>query len=547
MSSYTSVNIVRELIESKIQKLHELLDERKSALNEELNEIEESFSADNKKDQKELEKWETYKEHTLELFQDDVTDNVQLSKIEARIEEVSRKLEMRRLLLEWDEDKLKMEISNIGFLGRPGVKPKSETQQTKSGNKTMDSTLIDEFISSRPYATIDESILGDIPSERKLTPKETQFEENTAFIKRFPSDYLEPMQQALRKKATDMIPSFQESPKERKKVVSKQLSNNMEREVALYGELPKQKRGWLNHFSNKSEDNSNQTGLYPNPKPEDCTVISTCTRGTEPGQILKPKNVAVSPKTGNIFVAEKGNNRVQMFTPTGEPLLLFGTRGKSLSMAEPYGICVLNEKVYVSQTENHCIMVFKTNGDCCMQGGNKGKNEGSLELPKGLSTDGTNVLVCDFGNNRVQVFSNNLIFKQMIGVGKLTNPADIAVNSNSDLVVLDRSPTCVHIFNSKGVYQRKLINVSKCPTLSNPLFIAISPRGNIVLSDLLTCSVNIFTMDGQLLWSLGGLHDKEMFGEPRGVACDPSGRLIVVCNKEIGCLKIIEIGLPNLT
>ena len=181
-----------------------------------------------------------------------------------------------------------------------------------------------------------------------------------------------------------------------------------------------------------------------------------------------------------------------------------------------------------------------------MQGGNKGNNEGSLKYPTGLSTDGINVLVCDFGNNRVQVFSNNLLFKQLIGVGKLTNPTDIAVNLNSDLVVLDRSPTCVHIFNSKGVYQRKLINVSKCPTLSNPLFIAISPRGNIVLSDMLTCSVNVFTMDGQLLWSLGGLYDKETFGEPRGVACDQSGRLVVVCNKEIGCLKIIEIRLPNL-
>ena len=211
MSSYTSVNIVRELIESKIQKLHELLDERKSALNEELNEIEEAFAADNKKDQEELEKWRKYKEDTLELLQGDATENVQLSKIEARIEEVSRKLEMRRLRLQWDEDKLKMEISIIGFLGRPGLKPKSETQQiTKSEYKTMDdSTLIDEYgdIPSRTYETIDESILGDIPSvlpkdaslgsERKLTPKETQFEENAAFIKRSPSKFLEPMQQAL--------------------------------------------------------------------------------------------------------------------------------------------------------------------------------------------------------------------------------------------------------------------------------------------------------------------------------------------------------------
>ena len=568
MSSYTSVNIARKLIENKIQKLHELLDERKSALNEELNEIEEAFSADNKKDQEELEKWRNYKEQTLELFQDDVTENVQLSKIEARIEEVSRTLEMRRLRLEWDEDKLKMEIGTLGTLQIQEQNPKPKQQQTPE----MDYESLDEYVSmSIPENEAAINSHEDITEYANLadeqicmiTPKGIQAKEHKSFQKPASSGYLKPMKQALIKRThlpKELIPSRQDYTDLKRgvgslianlkdtKLRSRSLSSDRNEKVELYAELPEQKPGWQLHFSHKSEteENSNQTGLYPTPKPEDCTVINTCTRGTDPGQILKPKNVAVSPKTGCIFVAEKANNRVQVFTPTGEPLFSFGTRGKRLSMAEPYGVCVLNEKVYVSQTENHCIMVFKTNGDYCMQGGNKGKNEGSFEYPTGLSTDGTNVLVCDFGNHRVQVFSNNLIFKQMIGIGKLTNPKDVAVNSNSNLVVLDRSPTCVHIFNSKGVYQRKLINVSKCPTLSNPLFIAISPRGNIVLSDMLTCSVNIFNMDGQLLWCLGGLHDKETFGEPRGVATDPLGRLVVVCGKEIGCLKIMEIHLPNL-
>ncbi|ELU05147.1 hypothetical protein CAPTEDRAFT_69524, partial [Capitella teleta] len=40
-------------------------------------------------------------------------------------------------------------------------------------------------------------------------------------------------------------------------------------------------------------------------------------RGERPGQFLEPYGVAVDSED-RIFVAEKANNRVQMFTPEGE-------------------------------------------------------------------------------------------------------------------------------------------------------------------------------------------------------------------------------------
>ena len=555
---YTTVKIVRKLIERRVEKLHELLDERKLALNEELDALEQRFTDENKKDEEELEKWTAYRDQTVDLFKEyEGVDNVQLSRIEHQIKGINSRIETRRVHLEWEDDRAKKEINLIGRL------ESSESMgQTDSNYEVFQAMNLE----------VNDKVLYEVMDEGTPDPSEASVIESTFVpIKNKPGEYLKPLRPAPRAPSRTppipplpSIPPIPPPPPQDRKL--KRMSSHgyildnikypLERaqsmddssfsnpqESELYCALPpSQKQGWRNILRKKSRSIGDKLDMpgVPAPPTRDYTVTCKCMLGTGPGQILKPKNIAISTKTGCIFVAEKGNNRVQAFAPTGDPMFSFGKRLKGNSMMKPYGVCVLNEKVYVSQTQSNCIMVFNTNGEYCMQSGGEGRGEGCFNFPAGLSTDGTRILVCDCANNRIQVLTHHLMFLQFYGIGKLTYPTDITVDSNSNLVVLDRSPTCVHIFNGKGVYQRKLINVSKCPTLSNPLFIAISPRGNIVLSDLLTCSVNIFTMDGKLLWSLGGLHDKETFGEPRGVATDPLGRLVVVCNKEIGPLMIIQ-------
>ena len=292
--------------------------------------------------------------------------------------------------------------------------------------------------------------------------------------------------------------------------------------------------------SNSFVNPLNETGMC------DVDFKTTASSQRVAGPILKPRNIAISQKTGCIFVVERGNNRVQVFAATGEPVYSFTRKTviPNQSMVKPYGICILNEKVFVSVTQYNCVHAYSASGQFVDRMGERGEGEGNFMFPTGMSTDGTNrVYVCDYGNNRVQAFSKELQFKQVIGVGHLTNPTDIAVDQHLDLYVLDRATTIVHIFNSRGVYQKKIIKIIKYPILSNPQFIAISPKGRIVLSDLLSNSVNIFTMDGGLRQTLGGPRDKELFGEPRGVAFDRNGNLVVACHKETGCLQIIEIDI----
>jgi hypothetical protein len=62
-------------------------------------------------------------------------------------------------------------------------------------------------------------------------------------------------------------------------------------------------------------------------KPSDSAPVKRFgTAGTGPGQLTEPYGIAIKP-SGNIFIGERGNNRVEEFSPSGEYLAQFGTKG----------------------------------------------------------------------------------------------------------------------------------------------------------------------------------------------------------------------------
>ena len=574
--SYTKVSIVRKLLEKKIDKIHENLNERLKVLNEELDNFEEVFAKESEKDETELNKLTQYRLHTIELFDD---GDYQLTKIEKRIELLKTRIEQRKLKLEFDDDLLNIQISSLGQLVRmervsgAGYEVFGSVSEGLDGGnyEVIDEELMQEMVKlnrdtrtmSLPTSPSGDKIIYDDPNEDYLVPRPMPRKPlrpaPVAPIKAPPPPPRDHPPQdpppqdphtqdsPPREPLTRDLPSRIMSPRlnfKRWKSRSDEYAeiDDKSQEEDMYCRVPDKEKG----FFRKKSSSANKLDKIGVSAQVEFHVVSKCRIGAGPGQMLKPKNIAISQKTGCIFVAEKGNNRVQVFASTGEPVYSF-TRKTVMpnhSMVKPYGICILNEKVFVSVTQHNCVHAYKSNGEFIAQKGQEGKGDGNFVFPTGMSTDGTNrVYVCDYGNNRVQAFSKELQFKQVIGVGNLTNPTDIAVDQHLDLYVLDRATTVVHIFNSKGVYQKKIIKIIKYPILSNPQFIAISPKGRIVLSDLLSNSVNIFTMDGGLRQTLGGPRDKELFGEPRGVAFDRNGNLVVACHKETGCLQIIEIDI----
>ena len=72
--------------------------------------------------------------------------------------------------------------------------------------------------------------------------------------------------------------------------------------------------------------------------------VSFCTFGSGPGQCDRPGGVAVDRSTGNVYVVDKGNSRVNVFGESGSFLRTFGSAGTGNGeFAGPVGIAVDND------------------------------------------------------------------------------------------------------------------------------------------------------------------------------------------------------------
>ncbi len=126
------------------------------------------------------------------------------------------------------------------------------------------------------------------------------------------------------------------------------------------------------------------------------------TEGSGCGQFISPCGVTCD-STGNVYVADSGNHRIQVFTALGQFLRMFGER----ELYFPDGVAVdTSGLVYVSEGRNHRISVFTSAGDLVTSLGGEGHGEGLFTRPCGLalSSNGSMLHVCDSGNKRLQVF-----------------------------------------------------------------------------------------------------------------------------------------------
>jgi DNA-binding beta-propeller fold protein YncE len=82
--------------------------------------------------------------------------------------------------------------------------------------------------------------------------------------------------------------------------------------------------------------------------------------GRKPGRLRSPSEIALDA-AGNLWVADRGNNRIQAFAPDGRLLTAFGERGTAPGQfMEPTGISVdCRGVVTVADTDNNRVQAFQ--------------------------------------------------------------------------------------------------------------------------------------------------------------------------------------------
>jgi 6-phosphogluconolactonase (cycloisomerase 2 family) len=196
-------------------------------------------------------------------------------------------------------------------------------------------------------------------------------------------------------------------------------------------------------------------------------------RGTGPLQFLQPCQVWVA-SDDFVFVADTGNDRVQVLTPRLDVHAFVGIS----QLSSPYGVCADDDVVMVSETGSgtHRISVFKRcDGALLRRFGSFGSGDCQLNYPQGLCfmPGHRHVAVADRSNGRVSVFSVEGEFVRHVGVGELFDPAGVACSAFDELVVADSGNDRVAVFSASG---------EMLTTMADGVFVGVAMHGGTIFA-----------------------------------------------------------------
>lgn len=253
-------------------------------------------------------------------------------------------------------------------------------------------------------------------------------------------------------------------------------------------------------------------------------------------QFASPQGVAVD-STGNVYVADTGNNRIQKFDAQGTLLTQWGSLGNGPGQfTSPQSIATdAAGYVYVADTGNHRVQKFNAAGIYISQWGGAGSGDGKLSSPQGVAVDGNgNVYVADTGNHRIQKFDAAGGYLSQWGgtgggTGQFSSPAALALDPAGNIYVADTGNSRIQIFDPAGAYVRQFGGAgSGNGQMLSPAGIAIRSDGTVYVADTGNNRIEMFDAASAFVdyWGDAGAAAGQ-FSSPGGLAVDRTGNILV--------------------
>uniref|UniRef100_A0A2R9A0B0 E3 ubiquitin-protein ligase TRIM71 n=1 Tax=Pan paniscus TaxID=9597 RepID=A0A2R9A0B0_PANPA len=265
--------------------------------------------------------------------------------------------------------------------------------------------------------------------------------------------------------------------------------------------------------------------------------LSFGSEGDSDGKLCRPWGVSVD-KEGYIIVADRSNNRIQVFKPCGAFHHKFGTLGSRPGQFDrPAGVaCDASRRIVVADKDNHRIQIFTFEGQFLLKFGEKGTKNGQFNYPWDVAVNSEGkILVSDTRNHRIQLFGPDGVFLNKYGFeGALwkhfDSPRGVAFNHEGHLVVTDFNnhrllvihPDCqsARFLGSEGTGNGQFLR---------PQGVAVDQEGRIIVADSRNHRVQMFESNGSFLCKFGA--QGSGFGQmdrPSGIAITPDGMIVVV-------------------
>ena len=223
-------------------------------------------------------------------------------------------------------------------------------------------------------------------------------------------------------------------------------------------------------------------------------------------QILKhPWGVAVNEQD-EIAVSDTGNHKIHLFKSDGTHIKSSGGEGTQPGeFTRPAGIAFHVDNIIVAEQSNNRVQEVSKQGEYLSHFGEKGSLDHELNRPCGLSIDSDgNILVADHDNKLIKIFSAGGQFLSTIGKeGSFTNPFH-CIQYDNYLIVSDGEDHCVKLFDRKGDFLDKFGKMGNADgEFNKPDCLSMDKAGHLMVCDSFNHRIQVFDLSGKFVAKFG--------------------------------------------
>jgi sugar lactone lactonase YvrE len=320
--------------------------------------------------------------------------------------------------------------------------------------------------------------------------------------------------------------------------------------------------------------------------------------GTGVNTLFNSPEKIISDASGNIYVADRSNNRIRKITPQGVVTTFAGNgnsgnadgQGTAAKFNQPFGITIDKEgNLYVTDAGNNSIRKITASGMVSTLAGGTGGgfadgtgSDARFNYPFAITIDASNnLLVCDLINNRIRKVTPSGVVTTFVGNGQsyfLDGPLSVATMYNPTSIAID--PTSGNIYVGQDCFIRKITpqgitsvltgstaqqggnSYKDGPALVAGFYyifdLAVDKKGNVYAADCDNHVIRKITPDGMVSTYAGirylnntpskyqdGLASDAYFARPSGITFDKDGNLLVSEQDNNRIRKITEVPFPD--